>query len=187
MKGAKLYAAIFTPVALALGTVMAIKNWAESWSQNHSGEYDWMLNGTLICIILTFWSVRFAHPEKNREITKIFGKSYKLKHAATLTALLFCGVLMFGVNNHTELIFGITVSDLHIFFTASAIASGYMMIMTYPQSKRGHTWALIALIIGVGGFVLGYVFKLYSISWGEVWAASPIAAFMSVTWLFKKD
>jgi 1,4-dihydroxy-2-naphthoate octaprenyltransferase len=52
--------------------------------------------------------------------------------------------------------------------------------MTYPTTKKGHLLALLGAIFGVGGFLLGFLFKAYSIGWGEVLAAIPLAVFVNI-------
>ena len=191
MKGAKLTVAILTPLAIFLGVVMAVFQFSDSWSQNHYTENDPFLYLTLFCISSTFICARFRHPDRYREVTKVGKISVRLEHLVTLTFFLFGVVITFGVNNNAIaitsfwLVPDITVSFLHLVFTGLAIGSGYIMLMTYPESKKGHTWALIGLCFGGLGFILAYVFSLYSIAWGEVLAAIPFAVFMYVTWIRK--
>jgi len=180
MKGAKLYAAILTPLALVLGIIMAIYGWNESWSQNHLSNYDPFLYMTLFCIATVFMIASYNHPDKTRMIFNI-GKNVRLEHILRLTSMLFGGVICFGVNSPLWI-----VETLHLVFTGLAIASGYAMIITYAETKKGKTYAVIGSILGVLGFLGAFVFHWYSIALGEVFATIPFVVWMGVTWIFKK-
>lgn len=180
MKGARLTVTITTLSALAFGLVMAIFGWNESWSQNHTSPYDPFLYLTLFCISMTFIIASYHHPKKYREVTKIGVYSIRLEHLLRLVCLLFGGVIVFGVNSPIWI-----VETLHLVFTGLAIGIGYLMIMTYPESKRGHFWSFVGLIFGGAGFLLGFLFHFWSIATGEVLATIPFIIWMFNTWILK--
>lgn len=181
MKGPKLNVAILTPLILVTGLVMAIFGWNESWSQNHLSPFDPFLYLTLFCISITFVTASYRHPNRYREVTKIAMWSIRLEHLLRLTSMLFGGVIVFGVNSPLWY-----VETLHLVFTGLAIISGYVMIITYPESDRGKTWALVGLVFGGLGFLLGFLFHFYSIALGEVLATIPFVIWMYKTWVLKK-
>lgn len=182
MKGAKLYVTTLTLLALAFGFVMALFGFNESWSQNHLSPYDPFLYATLFCISMTFLITSYHHPRYDREVTKIGKYSIRLEHLLRLVCLMFGGVIVFGVNSPFWI-----VETLHLAFTGLAIGIGYLMIMTYPETKRGHLWAFIGLIFGGAGFLLGFLFGFYSIALAEVIATIPFVVWMFNTWVLKDE
>ncbi len=178
MKNAKLNVWILTGLTLLLGVLMAVLNLSPSWSQSAGNSHDFLLYGCLFCISSALMIASFAHPEKDKEISKfpILG-TIRLEHSFRLTAYFFGGVIACSVNSELWLI-----ETLHLIFTALAITSGYVGLMLYPDTNKGHTYALIGFIFGVGGFLIGYIFGWYSIAWGEVLASIPLAVFMLKTW-----
>lgn len=166
----------FSTLALAIGILMASVNiFAPSWSQNAGTSLDPFLYATLILISFSFLISSSAHPQSLREITKFpFNISFKLKHAHTAIALFFGGVIIFSVNNTS-------VEWLHLLFTALAIGTGYVTMLIYPETINGKMWAWIGFIIGIGGFLLGFLFHTYSIAYGEVIAAIPLVIWNYVT------
>ena len=184
MKGAKLWVAILTPLALFLGIIMAAFGFNESWSQNHGTPYDPFLYLTLFFIAVAFIKASSHHPDKERQIIK-YGKkgkkSVRLKHMLGLTCLFFGGVMAFGVNSPIT-----WVAMAHLIFTGLGIGTGYAMIVTYPETKKGKLWAHIGFALGVAGFLGGFIFHFYSIAWAEVLATIPFVIWMFTTWIFKK-
>jgi hypothetical protein len=181
MKGGKLYVAILTPLALVLGTIMAIFGFAESWSQNHNSKYDPFLYATLFCISSAFIIASFHHTDKYRELTKLFGKSCRLEHFLRLVSMLFGGVIVFGVNSPIWII-----ETLHLVFTGLAIFVGYYMILVYPVTNKGKLWSIIGFVFGVLGFLAAFLFHTWSIAFGEVLASLPLTIWMYHTWILKK-
>ncbi len=178
MKGAKLNVNILTALALLLGVLMALLNLYPSWSQTAGSNHDPLLYATLFCIATSFMIASFAHPQKRMNITKMWViGNFRLEHYFRVVSYLFGGVLAFSVNNEFEI-----VEILHLVFTGSAIAVGYLGLILYPTTQKGHLYSWIGFCLGVGGFLLGYVFGWYSIAWGEVIASIPLAIFMLVTW-----
>lgn len=182
MKGKKLYVAVLTPLALLLGVLMALLDFNESWSQNHTTQYDPFLYMTLFCISIVFVVASYGHPDRLRKIASVFKKEIRLEHILRLTCLLFGGVIVFGVNSPLWF-----VETLHLAFTGFAIASGYFMIVTFAETSRGKLWAVLGLCFGVAGFLGGFLMKWYSIAWGEVLATIPFVIWMYATWILDKN
>lgn len=177
MKGAKLNIRILTGIAVALGLLMAILNIYPSWSQFAGTAEDPLLYSALFCISSIFMISSFSSENRDREITKIWLiNSLSLGQCYRLVAYLFGGVITFSVNSQESI-----VEIAHLVFTGAAILFGYVALMTYPETKKGHLWALIGTIFGVGGFLLAFLFNVYSTAWGEVLAAIPLAAFVNLT------
>lgn len=181
MKGSKLYVAILTPLALVLGLVMAVFNWNESWSQNHTSEYDPFLYATLFCISIVFMIASYEHPKWDRMVWDI-GKKIRLEHLLRLVSMLFGGVIVFGVNSPLWI-----VENLHLVFTGAAIFSGYVMIVTYAETKKGKIWASIGAGFGVVGFLGAFLMHWYSVATGEVLATIPFVIWIFSTWILKKE
>jgi len=172
MKGLTLNIKICIITALAIGLFMAILNLYQSWSQHHLSDLEPLLYVVLLCISFAYLMASFAHPNKLREITKIGKMSFRLEHAFRINAYLFSGIIIFGVNSSIG-----WVANLHLFFTGASILLGYITILIYDSIKRYY----IHTAIGIGGFVLGFVFNLYSVSWAEVIASIPLAVFLLKT------
>jgi hypothetical protein len=183
MKGLRLNVTILTFLALVLGVLMAVLNTYPSWSQHAGTNEDPLLYATLFCIASAFMIASFGHPDKKREITKMWViGSYRLEHCFRLVAYFFGGVIAFSVNSEIKII-----ETFHLAFTALAIAAGYLGLILYPETKKGHLWSWIGFAFGVGGFLLGFIFGLWSIAWAEVLAAFPLATWMFITYKKKKD
>ena len=182
MKGSRLIVLISLIVAVSTGVFVAIMNKQPSWSQQHNTDYDFLLYLTLGSILITFIKASDNHPQRDREITSINWLpkrlSIKLKHGFFTTALMFLGVITFGVNHRFE-----WVVNLHLIFTGLAIVTGYISLLTYPETSKGHKLANIGSAIGLTGFILGFVFNFYSVSWAEVIVSIPLAIFIFVTYI----
>ena len=178
MKGLDLIIKIGVYTVLVLGVVMAILNYADSWSGHHYTPYDPLLYTVLLSIVITFFSSSTNAKNRFKELTAFYlfkrRISYRLEHALRLTAFLFCGVIVFGVNN-TLPILGIKIQMLHLIFTGSAILSGYVTMLLYPETKKGRMLSYTGVSIGLVGFMLGFAFNVYSVSWAEVIASLPMA------------
>lgn len=178
MRSAKLNVFIGTALAVSIGFIMAILNLAPSWSQLAGTLHDPLMYGTLGLITVVFITASWEHPKRFKEITKLpKGRGFRLEHSFRYTSYMFLGIIAFSVNSPTW-----WVETLHLVFTALALFSGYSGLMMYPDTVKGHNWAIAGLVFGIGGFVLGYVFNLWSIGWGEALAALPLGIFMLVTW-----
>jgi hypothetical protein len=172
MKGLKLNIKICIITALVLGILMAVLNIYQSWSQHHLSDLEPLLYIVLLCISFSYLMASFEHKNELKEITKVFGMSFRLEHAFRLNAYLFAGVIIFGVNSSIA-----WVEIAHFIFTGLSIILGYLTMLTYSSSKRYY----LHTAIGLGGFILGFIFGLYSTSWAEVIAAIPLALFLYTT------
>lgn len=181
MKGLDLIIKISLYTALLLGVLVAILNYRNSWSELHYTVYDPLLNLILLSIVTTFLSASATVKDRFEELTAlyIFGEriSYRLEHGLRWTALLFAGVLIFGVNNRAEIL-EITIRDLHFIFTGLAIVSGYITMLLYAESAKHRTISYILTGFGLVGFLMGFMLHLYSVSWAEVFASLPMALFI---------
>ena len=181
MKGSRLIVLVSLIVAVSTGVLVAIMNKKPSWSQQHNTDYDFLLYLTLGSILITFIKASDNHPQREREITSINWLpkrlSIKLKHGFFITALMFLGIITFGVNHRLE-----WVVNLHLMFTGLAILTGYLTMLTYPEGNN-HKWSNIGAAIGLTGFILGFVFNLYSVSWAEVIISIPLAIFIFVSYI----
>jgi hypothetical protein len=177
MKGAVLHIKILISLALVLGIIISIVPLGPSWSQLHLTNNDTFLYATLFCIIAAFFKSASHHPEKKKEITKLFKHtSFRLEHSFNWMAYLFGGVIILGVNSPTFLI-----EIGHFVFTGAAILLGYITLLIYPETNSGKRWSYFGVLYGLGGFVMGFIFNFYSTAWAEVFAAIPLAIFLFKT------
>lgn len=177
MKGAILQVRILTGIALGLGILMAILNLYPSWSQTAGTVHDPLLYATLFCISSVFMIASYNSANINRTITKIWLiNTLTLGQLYRIVSYMFGGVIAFSVNNNFWLI-----EYLHLIFTGLAILWGYIGLLTYPETTKGKLWALNGFIVGVGGFLMGFVFNIYSTAWAEVIAAIPLAIWVNIT------
>ena len=175
-KGLKLNIKICIITALAIGIFMAILNLYQSWSQHHLSDLEPFLYVVLLCISFTYLMASFAHPDKLREITKIGNMSFRLEHAFRINAYLFAGIIIFGVNSSIR-----WVETAHLIFTGLSILLGYITMMIYVETEKAKAWTYWGISFGLGGFMLGFFFGFYSISWAEVLASIPLAIFLLKT------
>jgi len=178
MKGSRLIVLVSLIVAVSTGTFLAILNKYGSWSDHQLTELNPLLSIILAAIQWTFLLSYSDHPKKEREITKVFKKSVRLKHGLIITAFFFLCVLVLGLNEPSE-----TIQKLHLVATGLAITTGYITLLTYPETPKGHKYANIGAAIGLTGFILGFVLNLYSVSWAEVIVSIPLAIFIFVTYI----
>ncbi len=173
MKGDKLHINILILLVLVVGIIAAVIGLL-SWSQGADTEFEPLLYCILFAIGYAFTHAYGIHPEKERYITK--GFNIRLKHAHITTAYAFAFVGIFSIWSY---------DTLHLISTGFAIGAGYFALMTYPETRKGKTWAWIGFIFGIGGFFLGFVLHFWSVAWGEVLAAFPLAIQMFVTLNYK--
>lgn len=176
MKGTLLQVRILTVVVVFLGVLMAVLNLYPSWSQTAGTIHDPLLYVTLFCISNVFMIASYNSGTKDRIITKIWLiNTLKLGQLYRLVAYMFGGVIAFSVNNDFWLI-----EYLHLIFTSLAIFWGYIGLITYPETAKGKTWATVGFIVGIGGFLGGFLLNWYSIAWAEVIAALPLAIWVNL-------
>ena len=173
MKGLKLIAIVLIFVTVIVGVYLAIFSPEHSWSQNHKTDNDLFLYAVLVSVYTTFLIASFVHYEKKKEITKIFGISYRLEHAFRWTALFFGLVIILGVNSGIK-----EVAFAHLIVTGLAILTGYTTILLDADGNQQKSKSYYLTGIGIGGFLLGFVFNLYSTSWAEVISALPLGYYM---------
>ncbi|EAR14665.1 hypothetical protein [Robiginitalea biformata] len=163
--------------------VMVVLKLAESWSQNHATANEPWLNATLIGIVATFTIRSMAHPlaGKGLFILNLFRiKWVRNRHLCAATAILFAGVLIFGVNSPTS-----WVQTAHLIFTGLAIASVYLNLLFYPETKVGRFLAVLGAVVGIGGFISAFWWD-HTIAEGEMIAAVPVIAWVLLTTKLKK-
>ena len=169
MKGAKLHINVLIPLVLVTGIIAAVIGLL-SWSQGADTEFEPLLYCILFAIGYAFIHSYHIHPDKERPITRLW--TIRLKHAHITTAYAFALVGIFSIWSY---------DTLHLISTGFAIGVGYFALVTYPETKEGKGWAYIGSILGIGGFLLGFLFHIWSVAWGEVIAAIPLAVQMFYT------
>ena len=174
MKGLNLTISILIPTTLVLFIVAGVLNAADSLSGLHLTQYDIILLSCIFGISKTLFDTANVALDRDKELTKVFVISYKLKHALRWSGWLFAGVLIFGVNSDVNF-FGVSVYALHLIFTALAIINSYIIVLLYPDEKKERHISYVQTAFGAIGFGLGFFLNLYSVTWAEFLAAVPIA------------
>ena len=174
MKGGKLHINVLIPLVLATGMIMATLN-ILSWSQGADTKYEPMLYAILFAIGYAFTHSYSVHPDKERAITKRW--TIRLKHLHITTAYAFACVGIFSIWSY---------DTLHLISTGFAIGCGYFALVTYPETRNGKNWAIVGAVFGIGGFLLGFLFHTWSVAWGEVLAAFPLAIQIFYTLNYRK-
>ena len=54
-------------------------------------------------------------------------------------------------------------------------------MMIYVETEEAKAWTYWGVSFGLGGFMLGFFFDFYSVSWAEVLASIPLAIFLLKT------
>ena len=156
-------ASLWTSVGCILA--MTIGAFALSWSQNHTFDFDFLLYGALLGIVVTFIIKSFAHPDKERKLFWIV----RQKTASRIVAILFSFVLIFGVNSNLE-----WVSTVHIWATLLAILSVHTFMILAQRSKIDRMAAILSSLTTLGLFAISYFGNDLTIAQGEAITALPI-------------
>ena len=175
MKGAKLHINVLILLVLVVGIIAAVIGLL-SWSQGADTEFEPLLYCILFSVAFAFIFSYCVHPDKERPITKKW--TIRLKHVHITMAYAFAFVGIFSIWSY---------DTLHLISTGFAIGTGYFAMVTYPESRKGKIWAAIGSIVGIGGFLVGFIFHVYSVAWGEVIAAFPLAIQMFVTLNYRNN
>lgn len=170
MKGHMLITLILIAITLALTIIMVALNLYPSWSQYARSLHEPLLFGALTSISSTFLIRSFAHFQRLEE--RIWGM--RQEHIDRMTGFLFIGVLCTPVTHPAWYI-----ETAHLIFTASAIGSAYLGLVTARPHGKLAAW--VSFAVGVGGFLGAFIFHLYSIGMGELIAAIPISIYVLAT------
>jgi len=136
--------------------------------------WDPILYACVLAIYTLMWDISKVAVDRDKVLSQFLGIKYRLKHGLRWAAAFFGGVIIFGVNNHSELFFGVEIYHLHLLFTALAILAGYKIIMLYPEERKDKIISWFLLAFGMIGFGAGYFFNLYSVTWAEFLVSLPI-------------
>jgi len=178
MKGIRLTTRISIISAFILGLVMAIINVHPSWSQFAGKPLDPFLYSTLFLISIAFYGSSFDHPKQHRHLFWLTKKiDVRFEHIARFTTFMFGGILTFSVNSPIYFI-----EVLHFVFTGLGIGFGYLLLLFYFKTNRTRLWSYVGVVFGIVGFILGFVFDVYSIAFAEVIASLPLAIFLYLTY-----
>lgn len=148
---------------------MVLGGYEESWSQNHTNNYDFFLYGTLTSIVGVFLIRSFTHEFKDVLAFRIFHIDVKERHLNRLVGYLFFGVLCLGVNSGLK-----WVKTLHLIFTGLAIGAAYLNLYCYQKRKIMKVAAIFSAVVGIGMFLWSFLGNTLTIAEGEAFAAIPI-------------
>lgn len=170
MKGLALNIRIGIVIAFTIGITMAILSIYPSWSQYAGNVQDPLLYTTLFAIAMVYMMSSFTN---NKHIIQIAMIDVRFEHLARVISYSFGGVIVFSVNSESEFIY-----TLHIIFTAIAIGAGYFLLLFYYDNTKQRTLSILGGIVGICGFLIGFLFNIYSVAWAEVIASVPLAIFL---------
>ena len=166
MKGARLIIMILIALAIILGTVMVILNLYPSWSQYARSLEEPLLFATLSCISSIFLIRSFTFKERYYILFKFLRIAIRVEHLNRITGFLFIGILLTPVTHPNGLI-----ETLHFIFTGLAIVTALLDVIFYNKKE----WAYFISALATIGFLLAFIFNLYSIGLGELIVALAIA------------
>ena len=130
-----------------------------SWSASDGSNYEPFLKLTLSSIILALFTLSFTHTEGSKIMLTVKKQVIRLRHLDRLTALMFVGVLAFGL---TESKF------LHFFFIILAAAGVTVRVLNYYTKKTHKITALVLMILAIFVWIVGFLFPfMWSIGLGE--------------------
>ena len=154
-----------TSIALILAVIMTVLANAPSWSQLHKTMYEPLLYAMLLSIMIAYIFKAFTGINKTYKVYK----KLTVSHLDLATALLFGGVLVFGVNSEVLLI-----EKSHLVFTGLAIAVAYLNLVLQAQTKVMKISALCALGLVLVTFPIGLLTDKYDTGTAELIAAIPL-------------
>ena len=152
---------------------MVAGKFAESWSQNHAQDYDFLLYGAVGLISVIFFIRSFSHPTRTRRAAA----GLREEHWSRIAAYSFMGIAIFGVNSDLWI-----VETLHLVFTFVGIASATACMIFYHDKRSMARYAsYVTAFLGVTGFLIGFLTKWWTIADGEAMVAAPIAVWLILT------
>jgi hypothetical protein len=166
MKGANLLIKIGTYTALAGGLLMCLLAVYNSWSDHDMTVWQPLFEATVGSITIVYLIRSFTHYRQRDRVSKWI----RIGQLDRLVGFLFFGVLCTPVGHPSWII-----ETLHLLFTGLAITAGYYGLLTYYDTKVGKGLSRIGFAVGIGGFLAAFVFRMYSVSIGELIAAIPLA------------
>lgn len=160
---------LFITMATLGIAAMVIWAFAPSWSQNHLMATDALLNLVLTSIFGTYLTRALVHPEAKTNMLRIFDWSINLRTLSIVTAMLFFGVLLFGVNSPVK-----WISFTHYIVTGLGTLFAYLEMYNYAKSKLQKGISIVSIIVGGGLFVWSLLDNVITVAQGEAFAAAPL-------------
>lgn len=162
---------------IAIGCIlsMVIGRTAESWSQNHTGAYDFLLYGTLLSITVVYLLRGLFHHRKEEKAFRLIWRLNK-GDFDLITSLFFGFVLIFGVNSSFD-----WVQFAHIIFTALAIISASIGMVSYFKSGVSLHGAILSIATCGALFLFAYLGNELTTAEGEMIIAFPIVLYLLST------
>lgn len=173
MHGHKLIIKFLIGITLVLATIMVALNLYPSWSQYALTYEEPLLLATLSSISSALLIRSFTHTEKDRILLKVLGINLRLEHINRIAGFVFIGVLCTPVTHKSEII-----QMLHNILTGLGMFLVHLELWTYYKNKKV---AIIASLIGIIGFLLAFLFGLYSIGLGEILVTLPVIGYILKT------
>lgn len=172
---------LLSTVAIALQ--MALLGWFDSYSQSATSEHgDWMLRTYLNGLMLVFAILGVTAKDKAERINLSWAK-ISFRWVCFFVALMAWGVDATNVVDYSLEIPESTSAlkrTLHMIFTALTIGgSGFLGWHFFQKKTIGRNLAMIAVAVGITGFLGGFKFGWYSIAWGEL---IPTVAISAIVW-----
>ncbi len=176
MKGERLIISILIKLVLGLTITMVALNLYPSWSQYARSAEEPLLLATLSFISTVFFIRASWHPEQNRKMFNIGKMDVRMEHINRYAGFLFVGILCTPVTHPAWYI-----QTAHLAFTALAIGVAHSELWFYWPKGKKRNIAISVSLLGIVGFMAGFVLKLYSTGMGELLAALPIIIHVLLT------
>jgi len=176
MHGHRLIIVVLITLTLFLTSLMVILNLHPSWSQYARSLHEPILLAALSAISSTFLIRSFTHPHKNGKLFGLGKITVRMEHINRYTGFFFIGVLCTPVTHPAWYI-----ESAHLLFTGLAILTAYSQLVFFYESGLGRILAVVGTVVGIGGFLIGFLTKWYSTGMGELIAAVPIVVFVLST------
>lgn len=168
MSGYRLRLVILVGLALAVASLMVVLNLFPSWSQYARSVFESLLFITLASIFAAFWDRASNHPEKERQLFRIFGVTVRMEHLDRFIAIMFVLVLATPVTLQ-----GMKIP--HFIATGLAAAGSFFHMIFYYRQGQKLLWNILGAILGVAAYLLGLLTNLYPTGVGELIFAAIMA------------
>lgn len=164
-------------MAIACIASMVFFKLAESWSQNHTLKYDFLLYGAVILIGAIYLIRGISHPRKEKPCFVLGNMEIRNKTMNKITAFCFFAIAIFGVNSELK-----WVETLHLVATGAGILFGLLgYVFDFRKNTLGFYTAILVSTLSALGFVIGYRTELYTTADGEGIVALPLALWLILT------
>ncbi|PXX26301.1 hypothetical protein C7967_11563 [Thalassospira sp. 11-3] len=174
MHGYRLVIKILVYLTLALSSVMVGLNFITgspyvSWSLYMGSDTLYpLLLATLLSISIALVTRGYTHPERHSVLFSKWGIDVSLEGLNKYAGVVFALVLVFAVSHPSWY-----VQNMHNILTGIGMFLVHLELWTYYQGEKKRSWRIYS-VLGIVGFLLAYIFNLYTIGLGEILVTLPV-------------